>query len=58
MKVAVCFSGLLRGDYEATVERMKYVIPEADFFCTTWKGQPTSNIIVREYEQPKMHYLW
>ena len=56
MKVAVCFSGLLRGDYEATVERMKYVIPEADFFCTTWKGQPTSNIIVREYEQPKMHY--
>jgi len=55
MKVAVCFSGQLRDDYHSSIERVRSIIPNADFFFTTWTGQPQENFINRYYTPPDRH---
>ena len=52
MRVAVCFSGQLRGDYKDNIAKMKSVLPKADYFFTTWDDQPNEDFIQRRYTAP------
>ena len=37
MKIAICFSGIARGNVERNVINVKNAMPKADFFYATWK---------------------
>lgn len=59
MKVAVLYSGQIRGDYIKNIARMKNVLPDADFFFGTWENQKdldTAGLINKFYVEPKPHY--
>jgi hypothetical protein len=56
MKIAVCFSGILRGNHIQNIETFKQKLPNADFFYTTWSGGETADYIDRYYSQPQLHY--
>lgn len=59
MKVAVCFSGQIRGDYESNIKRFKKVLPNADYIYCTWENQKDKDylgIINRYYKEPKATY--
>lgn len=53
MKVAVCFSGQLRGGYKECIEKMRKILPNADFYYTSWEGQPIEPFVNRYYIEPK-----
>ena len=60
MRVAVVFSGQIRGNYKANIERMRSIIPNADFFFTAWEDQrklDTAGIVNRFYKEPIEGYL-
>lgn len=56
MRVAVLYSGQLRGDYKEYTQRMREILPKADFFYTTWDNQKTDALVNRYYNEPMMHY--
>lgn len=56
MKVAVFVTGQMRGDYKRYAQRMRETFPDADFFYTTWKGQPIDSLVTRYYDEPKVHW--
>jgi hypothetical protein len=53
VKVAVCFSGQLRTGYKKCIEKMRKILPKADFYYTSWEGEPIEPFINRYYVQPK-----
>jgi len=60
MRVAVVFSGQIRGDYRANIERMRFIITTADFYFTSWEDQrqkDIAGIINRFYKDPTDSYL-
>lgn len=71
MKIAVIFSGLLRGDYEKNIRDHREAFPDADFYFTTWKYTSESDrkkwskngkftlehpLIQKYFIPPKIHY--
>jgi len=59
VKVAVCFSGQIRGDYGENIKRFKTVLPNADYYFCTWENQKDRDylgIINRFYKEPKATY--
>jgi len=55
MKVAVCFSGLPRGDVENNLRIFRSIFPH-DFFFSTWAGN-TLNQEHTVYQEPHSDYL-
>jgi len=53
VKVAVCFSGQLRNGYKECIESMRKILPKADFYYTSWEGQPIEPFVNRYYIEPK-----
>lgn len=59
MKVAVCYSGQIRGTYERNIARFRSILPKADFFFSSWENQRQNDpfgIINRFYKEPKATY--
>jgi hypothetical protein len=59
LKIAVCFSGQLRDFSDQNVERMRHMLPDADFFCTAWNDsrREQRSYINKYYDPPKLHYF-
>lgn len=57
MKVAVCFSGLPRGNYKENISRFRRIFPDHDFFFSTWRGYEVEGENYTIYEEPKSDYL-
>lgn len=62
MKIAVCISGICRGDVSRNINALKNRFPTADFFYGTWKGREEgmANIPGKPkfftFDEPEMHY--
>jgi len=56
MKIAVAFSGLIRGNYQKNITKLKEKLPMADFWFTTWKGQQEESFIHKYYDEPVINY--
>jgi hypothetical protein len=59
MKVAVCYSGQIRGDYVRNISRMKKILPKADYFFCSWENQrdkDEAGLINRFHIEPKPTY--
>lgn len=62
MKLAVCISGICRGNVDRNINALKNRFPLADFFYGTWKGREEgmANIPGRpkyfKFDEPKIHY--
>jgi hypothetical protein len=56
MKVAVCFSGLPRGNVKKNISLFREVFAH-DFFFSTWSGLHIENENFSQYEEPKHEYL-
>jgi len=57
MKIAVLFSGQIRGEsYKNNIWRMKCLLPEADFFYSTWKSEHQHEWIHEYFDEPHIHY--
>lgn len=56
MKIAVCYSGQMRAEYRKNIDRMKKILPDADYFFGTWHNQPKEDFINKVYYEPKSHY--
>ena len=57
MKVAMCFSGLPRGNYKENITRFRRIFPDYDFFFSTWRGYEIEGENYTIYEEPKSDYL-
>jgi len=59
MKVAVCFSGLVRYNALQNIADYRTIFPYADFFFHTWEGQSTQEIDEEFYttEEPVIDYI-
>lgn len=55
MKIAVCYSGVLRGNYNKNIALLRQLLPGADFFYTAWKNSKQEDFI-HYYDEPVMHY--
>ena len=56
MRIAVAFSGLIRGNYEENIDLFRQKLPTAHFWFTTWKGQQEEDYIHRYYDEPIVDY--
>ena len=56
MKVAICFSGQMRGDYERNIADVIECYPKADVYFTSWVNQPQHKWVHRYYEELTLHY--
>tara|TARA_Y100001954_G_scaffold238463_1_gene306203 strand:+ start:5555 stop:6295 length:741 start_codon:yes stop_codon:yes gene_type:complete len=59
MKLAICFSGIVRGTVGRNVNNVKKAMPEADFFYATWEERQNENSKMykcKTYPEPKLHY--
>ena len=56
LKIAVCFSGQLRGTYQENIRRFKKMLPDADYFFSTWHNQPIEPFINIVHQEPISHY--
>ena len=56
LKIAVCFSGQLRGSYEQNIYRFKKMLPDADYFFSTWHNQSIEPFINIVHQEPRSHY--
>jgi len=57
MKVAVCFSGLPRGNYKENIAEYRKVFPDYDFFFSTWRGHEIEGEKYTIYQEPESDYL-
>jgi hypothetical protein len=57
MKVAMCFSGLPRGNYKENIARFRRIFPDHDFFFSTWRGYEVEGENYTIYEEPMADYL-
>lgn len=61
MKVAVCISGICRGNIKRNVDHLKQHFPY-DYFYATWTGKESSvhsslsGVKCYSYDEPEMHY--
>jgi hypothetical protein len=53
MRVAVCVSGVVRGEVKRNNERLKEKFPGADFYYATWDGSFPD---CKTFPEPKPHY--
>ena len=37
MKIAICFSGIARGNVKRNIKSVEAAMPDADFYYATWK---------------------
>lgn len=59
MKIAVVYTGLVRPEkelYADNIWKIKTMLPNADFFFTTWKGYEEYDWIDHYFDEPKLHY--
>lgn len=57
MKIAVCYSCQLRGDYNSHIPLVREALPGASFYFTTWNTETNiPNWIHKTYPQPELHY--
>jgi len=57
MKIAVLYSGQIRGDsYKDNIWHMKTILPEADFYFSTWKGDVEYSFIDHYFDEPHIPY--
>lgn len=59
MKIAVCYSGINRGNFLRNNGSVKYHFPKADYFYSTWSNAVVSmppRVEYKTYSEPKMHY--
>lgn len=56
MRIAVVFSGLIRGNYEENIALFRQKLPTAHFWFTTWKGQQELDYMHRYYDEPIVDY--
>lgn len=56
LKVAIIFSGLLRGEYRKLIDIFKNNVHYADFFYVTWDDQEPHDFIDAYFKQPVMKY--
>jgi hypothetical protein len=57
MKIAVLYSGQIRGNsYKNNIRRLKALLPDADFYFTTWKNQPDLPFIDCYFDEPHVSY--
>lgn len=57
MKIAVLYSGLIRGEsYKNNIWHMKTLLPDADFYYTTWKGRGEYDFIDKYFDEPHIPY--
>jgi len=57
MKIAVLYSGQIRGEsYKDNIWHMRKILPEADFFYTTWKGAGDYPWIDHFFDEPHISY--
>ena len=57
MKIAICMSGLYRGNLDRNLPLFKKHFPTADFFFSTWEGRegpPVDNVYY--HPEPQTHY--
>lgn len=57
MKVAVCFSGIPRGDVSRNIELYRKAFPFAHFFFSTWNGYSIPNEKFTTYQEPNSDHL-
>ena len=56
MKLAVCISGICRGNVQRNVARFRTHFPQADFFFSTWEGRQVEFSSTILHPEPEMHY--
>jgi len=57
MKVAVIYSGLIPDEsYKDNIWHMKTLLPDADFYYTTWKGRGEWDFIDHYFDEPFIKY--
>lgn len=59
MKIAICFSGIARGNVARNIVNVKNAMPEADFFYATWKeheNEISKRYNAVTYPEPVLHY--
>lgn len=58
MKIAVCYSGLVRDNFDRNLKSVKHHFPDADYYFATWKKQTLPNVRekVYQFDEPKPHY--
>tara|TARA_B100001248_G_scaffold9854_1_gene6512 strand:+ start:20981 stop:21721 length:741 start_codon:yes stop_codon:yes gene_type:complete len=59
MKLAICFSGIVRGQVERNIEHVKNAMPEADLFYATWEEQQndmSKKLNCVTYPEPVLKY--
>lgn len=59
MNIAVIYSGLVRPEknlYKDNIWKMHTLLPDADFFYTTWENTFEGEWIDNYYPEPKLHY--
>lgn len=56
MKIAVCYSGVVRGNYDTNISLVKSALPDADFFFSTWNTSDQPHFIHKVYDEPELHY--
>ena len=56
MKVAIVFSGKIRGLYEVVMEQWKNIAPFADFYFSTWNDNEY-DFVEKYFEYPEVKYF-
>ena len=57
LRIAVCFSGQLRGSYKKNIEKIKSILPDyCDYYFTTWDDQPKEDFIQKVHKAPVQKY--
>jgi len=59
MKIAICFSGIVRGKVGRNIEHIKNAMPEADFFYATWEerqNEMSKKLNCVTYPEPNVTY--
>lgn len=59
MKIAICISGIARGNVKRNIGRLKIAFPNADMFFSSWEEH--KNLISEQYKstyypEPQLHY--
>ena len=56
MKLAICVTGLCRGDTHGMIIALRKHFPTGDFFFGTWENKPSVSDKTKFYPEPKIHY--
>lgn len=56
MKTAILISGIIKGNWERNIERVKSIFPDADLFTATWKGYGDDDKVDYVFDEPTVNY--